>query len=211
MPILTKVQRRREAGAGLRSIPIFRPPGSRGRLSFAHEIPVEENSVSELVENLARAIRNRTTFPPMPENLSLNDAYAMQAELVRGGGGRCHRGLQGGAHGARRSSAIRYRPSAYGRAVQLGSHAIGGVLLKRSRGHARVRDRGCDRCRRDCPDSGSRHRGPARCVGQPGGRHWNQHGRLQHRWPTGSLPANRERYATTMTTLRSPLHGTARP
>ncbi len=39
--------------------------------------------MSELVENLARAIRDRTTFPPMPENLSLDDAYAMQAEVVQ--------------------------------------------------------------------------------------------------------------------------------
>lgn len=39
--------------------------------------------MSELVENLARALRDRTTFPPMPENLSLDDAYAMQAEVVQ--------------------------------------------------------------------------------------------------------------------------------
>ena len=39
--------------------------------------------MSELVETLARAIRDRTTFPPMPDNLTLKDAYAMQAELVQ--------------------------------------------------------------------------------------------------------------------------------
>ena len=39
--------------------------------------------MSELVQSLARAIRERTTFPPLPENLTLEDAYAMQAKLVQ--------------------------------------------------------------------------------------------------------------------------------
>ncbi len=39
--------------------------------------------MSELVQSLARAIRERNTFPPMPENLTLDEAYAMQAELVQ--------------------------------------------------------------------------------------------------------------------------------
>ena len=52
--------------------------------------------MSEFVENLARAIRDRTTFPPMPKGLSLDDAYAMQAELVQAVSGGAIAGYKAG-------------------------------------------------------------------------------------------------------------------
>ena len=63
---------------------------------MADKQSVEENPVSELVENLARAIRDRTAFPPMPSKLSLNDAYAMQAELVQAVSGGAIAGYKAG-------------------------------------------------------------------------------------------------------------------
>ena len=52
--------------------------------------------MSELVESLARAIKDRTTLPPMPANLTLNDAYAMQAKLVRAVAGDAIAGYKAG-------------------------------------------------------------------------------------------------------------------
>ena len=52
--------------------------------------------MSELVENLARAIKDRTTFPPLPANLTLDEAYAMQAELVEAVSGGAIAGYKAG-------------------------------------------------------------------------------------------------------------------
>ena len=52
--------------------------------------------MSEFVENLARAIKDRTTFPPMPENLKLDAAYAMQAEVVQAVSGGAIAGYKAG-------------------------------------------------------------------------------------------------------------------
>ena len=52
--------------------------------------------MSQLLGSLARAIKDRTTFPPMPENLTLNDAYAMQAELVQAVSGGAIAGYKAG-------------------------------------------------------------------------------------------------------------------
>ena len=52
--------------------------------------------MSEFVESLAQAIKDRTTFPPMPGNLTLEDAYAMQADLVQAVSGGAIAGYKAG-------------------------------------------------------------------------------------------------------------------
>lgn len=52
--------------------------------------------MSEFVESLARAIKDRTTFPPMPGNLTLDSAYAMQAEVVQAVSGGAIAGYKAG-------------------------------------------------------------------------------------------------------------------